>query len=116
MTSFDIMDKELQMDKLLVTHKLIFFIFIFLALYFLYSNFILLWQNKDDLETKLESFKDWARTVSAKYVAVIPTDKFIDAFVADLETELQLSGDITKLLKPLAYRYAISSTKNGKID
>lgn len=50
--------------------------------------------KKHDSEEKQESLDEWARLIFAKFVHIIPTEKFIDAFVKDLVTELKLSVDI----------------------
>ena len=49
---------------------------------------------------------------SAHISHIIPIDKFIDAFVEDLVTELKLSIDISKILKALTYHYVICTSKN----
>lgn len=49
---------------------------------------------------------------SAHISHIIPIDKFIDALVEDLVTELKLSIDISKILKALAYHYVICTSKN----
>lgn len=68
--------------------------------------------KKHVLEKKLKGFYEWAHRISVKYMPIILTDNFINAFAEDLETELKLNVDIKKLLKALAYRYIVSFSKN----
>lgn len=67
------------------------------------------------MKEKQGSLDDWARVTAAEFDHIIPTDKFLDAFVEDVVTELKLNVDIAKILKALPYRYAIISSKNGRI-
>ncbi|KAK9209392.1 hypothetical protein WN944_001758 [Citrus x changshan-huyou] len=68
--------------------------------------------NKHGLKEKQESLDNWARVTAAEFDHIIPTDKFLDAFLEDVVTEFKLNIDIAKILKALAYRYAIISSKN----